>query len=78
MSSSGRSKTVCATHLFLAAPSPDINADVSTTPSGATEPASFAAAFTAEIDPRLVPTSQTAPCVRARKSAITFPMSSAC
>ena len=32
----------------------------------------------AEIDPRLVPTSQTAPCVRARRLAITLPISSAC
>ena len=47
------------TQRFLAPPWPTINADVSTTPSGANGPESRAAAFTAEIDPRLVPTSQT-------------------
>jgi len=52
--------------------------EVSTTPSGAASPFKRAAAFTAEMAPRLVPTTHTAPPPRARTAAITRPSSSAC
>src|SRR6266851_1276246 len=64
IASSGRSKTVWVTHGLYRLVPPDVTADVSTRPSAADVPVSREAALTAEIVPRLVPTTHTGPLVR--------------